>query len=286
MQREVEALRINEQELLDRRNNLKEFPWWLVAIITFLILMAILIFTGEEYKQAFDFILGKPGSFESFGDRGMEGVIGQGLLMTLYITLVGFFWALLIGLLAGLGRISQNVFIKNLATTYVEFIRGVPTVVLIFTLALVLVPAASEALGFENAISNTNRAIAALSIIYGAYMAEVFRAGIESVPKGQMEAARSVGMSMPQAMRYIILPQAVRNIMPALGNDFIAILKDSSLVTLLAVRDLTQQAKLYAGSSFRFQETYLVLTFLYLAMTITLSLILRWYERRIRVEER
>ncbi|MCB0097140.1 MAG: amino acid ABC transporter permease, partial [Caldilineaceae bacterium] len=112
------------------------------------------------------------------------------------------------------------------------------------------------------------------------------RAGIESVPKGQMEAAHSLGMTTFQAMRLVILPQAIRNIMPALGNDFVAMLKDSSLVTLLAVRDLTQQAKLYSGSSFRFRETYLVLTFLYLTMTITLSLILRWYERRIRTEER
>lgn len=271
---------------LDQGSGWREFPWWLVAIVTFLLLMAYLIFTGENYREAFEFIWGQPGSFAAFGDRGMEGVIGRGILMTLYITLVGFFWALILGLLAGLGRISHNVLVKNVATTYIEFIRGVPTVVLIFTLALVLVPAITEAIGLENTTSNTNRAVAALSIIYGAYMAEVFRAGIESVPKGQMEAARSVGMSQNQAMRYIILPQAVRNILPALGNDFIAILKDSALVTLLAVRDLTQQAKLYAGSSFRFQETYLVLTFLYLTMTISLSLLLRYFERRIRIEDR
>jgi polar amino acid transport system permease protein len=93
-------------------------------------------------------------------------------------------------------------------------------------------------------------------------------------------------MTYPQAMRYIILPQAIRNIAPALGNDFIAMLKDSSLVSVLAVRDITQQARLYAGSSFRFRETYLVLTFLYLAMTLTLSLLLRWYEKRLRIDGR
>ena len=264
----------------------REFPWWLLAIIAFLVIMGIQIFTGEEYRQAFDFIWGNPGNFSDFADRGIEGVVGRGITMTLYLTLVSFLWALLIGLLAGIGRISQNTIVRNIATAYVEFVRGVPTIVLIFTLALVVVPAATDAMGFENTTSNSNRAIAALSIIYGAYMAEVFRAGIESVPKGQMEAARSLGMNGRQAMRHIILPQAIRNILPALGNDFIAMLKDSSLVTLLAVRDITQQAKLYAGSSFRFQETYLVLTFLYLAMTLTLSLILRWYERRIRVEDR
>jgi polar amino acid transport system permease protein len=124
------------------------------------------------------------------------------------------------------------------------------------------------------------RAIIALALIYGAFLAEIFRAGIESITSGQMEAARSLGMTQGQAMRKIILPQAIRNILPALGNDFIAMLKDSSLVSVLAVRDITQQGRLYAGSSFRFRESYLVLTFLYLSMTLTLSLILRLIEKR------
>ena len=177
--------------------------------------------------------------------------------------------------------------IRNLAITYVEFIRGVPTLVLIFTVAFVIVPIWVDALDnfieIDNKFMSQNtRAIIALAIIYGAFLAEVFRAGIESIPKGQMEAARSVGMTYGQAMRHIILPQAVRNISPALGNDFIAMLKDSSLVSVLAVRDITQTARLYAGSTFRFRETYLVLTFLYLTMTLSLSLLLRWYERRLK----
>jgi polar amino acid transport system permease protein len=202
--------------------------------------------------------------------------------LTLYTTLVAFAVALVIGLFVGLGRISHNLVIRNLAITYVEFIRGVPTLVLIFTVAFVLVPAVSEPLGMENRlVSQNSRAIVALAIIYGAFLAEVFRAGIESIPPGQMEAARSLGMSYPQAMRYIILPQAIRNISPALGNDFIAMLKDSSLVSVLAVHDLTQRARLYAGSTFRFHESYLVLTFTYLSLTLALSLLLRWYERRL-----
>jgi polar amino acid transport system permease protein len=126
------------------------------------------------------------------------------------------------------------------------------------------------------------RAILSLSIIYGAFLAEIFRAGIESISKGQMEAARSLGMTARQAMQYIILPQAVRNISPALGNDFIAMLKDSSLASVLAIRELTQRSRLHAGSTFRFPEAYLVLTFFYLAMTLTLSLLLRWYEGWLR----
>jgi len=135
-------------------------------------------------------------------------------------------------------------------------------------------------------ITQNTRAIIALAVIYGAFLAEIFRAGIESISKGQMEAARSVGMTYFQAMRYIILPQAIRNIFPALGNDFIAMLKDSSLVSVLAVRDITQRARLHAGSTFRFRESYLVLTFLYLSMTIALSLLLRWYESRSGQEQR
>ncbi len=158
---------------------------------------------------------------------------------------------------------------------------------LIFTVALVLVPAVSRWFGVSNqAISPNTRGIVAFAIIYGAFLAEVFRAGIESIPPGQTEAARSLGLSGRQAMRHIVLPQAIRNVLPALGNDFIAMLKDSSLISVLAVREITQMARLHSGSTFRFQESYLVLTFLYLTMTIVLSLILRWYERRLRQNAR
>jgi polar amino acid transport system permease protein len=163
----------------------------------------------------------------------------------------------------------------------------VPTLVLIFTVAFVIVPSVSDAIGVPNqAISTNTRGIIALAIIYGAFLAEIFRAGIESVPYGQTEAARSLGLNGRQSMRYVVLPQAIRNVLPALGNDFIAMLKDSSLMSVLAVREITQMARLYAGSTFRFRESYLVLTFLYLAMTIALSLILRWYERRLRQDAR
>lgn len=231
----------------------------------------------------FEFIRGEFGGVAGFRDSGMAGFIGTGISITIFTTIVAFAIALVIGLLAGLGRVSTNIIIRNIAITYIEFIRGVPTLVLIFTVALVIVPAVAGALRLPNqAISSNVRGITALAIIYGAFLAEVFRAGIESVPSGQMEAARSLGLNGGQAMRHVILPQAIRNVLPALGNDFIAMLKDSSLMSVLAVREITQMARLYSGSTFRFRETYLVLTFLYLAMTIALSLLLRWYEKRIR----
>lgn len=256
----------------------REFPWWLLAIIAFLVLMAIVIMTQPDFNRAFMFIKGNPGTLEG----GFWVFIGQGLTMTITITLVAFAFALMIGLLAALGRISRGIVPRNLAIFYIEFIRGVPTLVLIFTVSFVLVPWTADLLRLQAGnIGMPVRAIIALAVIYGAFLAEIFRAGIESISRGQMEAARSLGMSGAQAMRYIILPQAIRNILPALGNDFIAMLKDSSLVSVLAVREITQMARLYAGSTFRFRESYLVLTFLYLAMTLALSLLLRLLERRL-----
>ena len=178
--------------------------------------------------------------------------------------------------------------------------------VLIFFIALVAVPAVvnelnalghwlisqgiewlgTPLLALENrAIESNSRAIVALSVTYGAFLAEIFRAGIQSVSKGQMEAARSQGMSNGQAMIQIILPQAIRNVLPALGNDFVSMLKDSSLVSLIAVRDITQVARLYAGRSFRFNEAYTTLAILYLSMTIVLSLVVKYIERRVRQDE-
>lgn len=261
----------------------RDFPWWLMAIFTFLGVMAFLIITVPEFNEAFVAIRGqiklvREGAFQF-------EILVEGFWMTVKVTLIAFSIALVLGLFAGLGRISSNTAVRNIAMTYIEFIRGVPTLVLIFTLAFVIVPAVTNALGIDNrAIKNDWRAIIALATIYGAFLAEIFRAGIESIPKGQMEAARSLGMTYGQAMRHIILPQAIRNISPALGNDFIAMLKDSSLVSVLAVRDLTQMARIYAGGSFRFRESYLVLTFFYLSMTIVLSLLLRWFERRMGKE--
>jgi len=278
---------LNNGKSPDSRFNVRGFPWWLVAIIGFLLLMLLLIVTDPDYNRAFNFIKGSFGGIEGFQKGGLAGFIGTGITITIYITLVAFAIALIIGLLAGLGRVSTNVFVRNIAITYIEFIRGVPTLVLIFTVAYVIVPSVSDALGISaQSISSSVRGITALAVIYGAFLAEVFRAGIESVPAGQTEAARSLGLNGGQAMRHVVLPQAVRNVLPALGNDFIAMLKDSSLISVLAVRDITQMARLHAGSTFRFRESYLVLTFLYLSMTIALSLILRWYEKRLRQNAR
>ena len=128
------------------------------------------------------------------------------------------------------------------------------------------------------------RAAAALSLFYAAFIAEVFRAGIQSVPKTQSEAGRSIGLTERQITRRIVLPQAVRNMLPALGNDLISLMKDTSLVSVLAVREITQMARLYSGSDASAsgsRSSYLVV--LYVVLTLGLSLLLRWYERRIAI---
>lgn len=271
----------------DRRDVWRQFPWWLVIIVSFLIYLLFQTIFNEEYTAAFNFIKGEVGSLEFLLEGEFLDTIGKGISLTLFITLATFLISIVLGLIAGLGRVSKNVVVRNIAITYVELVRGLPVLVLIFTFAFVVVPEVSTRMGIDNqSIPGTWRGIIALAFFYGAFMGEIFRAGIESIPSGQHEAARSLGMSAGQSMRHIILPQAIRNILPALGNDFIAILKDSSLLSVLAVREITQQARLYAGSTFRFRETYLVLTFLYLSMTVILSLILQWYGRRLKTDER
>lgn len=275
---QIEPLRVQPGK------RLADIPWWFVAIILIAIWTAYFIFTRENYREAFDFIK-------------------AGLSTAIVISLTSYAIALVLGLLAGLGRISRNVVLNNLATLYVELVRGIPMLVLIFFIAFVGVPMVMEgvnALGEwlnilgltwigdllisidKKAISLSVRAVIALSVTYGAFLAEIFRAGIQSITRGQMEAARSLGMSYGQAMRYVILPQAIRNVMPALGNDFVAMVKDSSLVSVLAVRDITQMARLYAGRTFRFREAFITLSILYLTMTVTLSLVVQFVERRLR----
>lgn len=269
------------------KRRVRDLPYWFFALILIAIAVFVLISTNEEYNAAFIFIK-------------------AGLIITIKTTLIAFLLAIIFGLLAGLGRISKSVIINNLARLYVELIRGIPILVLIFFIALVGVPVLVDGInniglwleergvgviaGIFTAITNQDismnaRAIIALAVTYGAYLAEIFRAGIQSISKGQMEAARSLGMGYGQAMRYVILPQAVRNVLPALGNDFVAMVKDSSLVSVLAVRDITQVARLYAGSTFRFRESYVTLAVLYLTMTVILSLLVQQLERRLRTHE-
>jgi polar amino acid transport system permease protein len=274
-----------------RGTNLSKFPWWALFLITMGLLIIILITNSQPYRESFDYLK-------------------DGVIVTLRITLTAFPIATVIGLFTGLSRASKNVVLYNISTLYVEIVRGIPIIVVILYVAFGLMPVITDStnkigvwgLGWAGHsvisglfksmlnfsirdISNELRADVALAFCYGAFEAEVFRAGIQSIGRGQMEAARSLGMSYVQAMRYIILPQAIRRVLPPLGNDFIALLKDSSLVTVLAVNELTQLGRLRRASTFRVLETFNVVAFLYLCMTLLLSAGVRFLERIFRYEE-
>ncbi len=259
---------------------LSDQPWWVLVL---LLAGAVLVWrfaTDDTYHA----ILGK---------------ILLGLPITLAVTAAAYAAAIVIGLVAGLGRLSRNALVYNTATLYVQSIRGVPILVQIFVVAFVVLPAAVGALnaagqalapllGPDNPLATaTNRAIpmgvratAALAIAYGGYEAETFRAGIQSIERGQLDAARSLGMTGFQALRFVILPQAVRRILPPLGNDLIAMLKDSSLVSVLGVNDLTQKARLHASASFQYPPTYYTLAFIYLVLTLVLAMVVKAVEQR------
>lgn len=177
----------------------------------------------------------------------------------------------------------------TLSTLYVEVIRGIPMLVIVLYMGFAITPAvrnisAGWGIG-EIDLRGIPAATIALAFGYGAYLAEVYRAGIESIPRGQMEAARSVGMNYYQAMRFVILPQAIRVVLPPLGNDFIALLKDTSLISVIALPEILQQGRLWISRNFRAFEGYNTVAMLYLIMTLLLSLFVRYIERRAAIEK-
>lgn len=187
----------------------------------------------------------------------------DGILITFKVTIASILLALVIGLITGIGRISRNRFINTLASTYVEVIRGIPLLVQLFYIYY--------ALGRVLQVPDIVAAVIAMSFCYGAYMGEVFRAGIESIDKGQTEASRSLGFNRFQTLVYVILPQAWRTILPPVGNEFIALLKDTSLVSILAVADMLRRGREFASESFLYFETYTVIALIYLIITLVLS---------------
>lgn len=201
--------------------------------------------------------------------------VPDGILVTFQVTVEAILLALVIGLFTGLGRISQNRLINGIASLYVEVIRGIPLLVQLFYIYY--------ALGRIVNLPAVVSAVIAMAVCYGAYMGEIFRAGIESISKGQMEAARSLGMTHFQAMYHVILPQAFKTILPPIGNEFVALLKDSSLVSILAVSDLLRRGREFASESFSYFETYTMVALIYLIITLFLSKIISIMEDRINV---
>ena len=272
-------------------DTLSNLPWWLLILVLAAIFLIYNFYTNETYNEIWEFLK-------------------SGIIVTIRVTLIAYAFAITLGLLTGLARVSSNVFFYNIATLYVQIMRGLPILVNLLYVAFVFIPGILLLInGFGNFLAEVGflqpentlamlgnrraglevsfeiRAIIALALSYGAFESEIFRAGIESIGRGQMEAARSLGMSYIQAMRHIILPQAVRRVLPPLGNDFIAMLKESSLVSALGVQDITQLGRLYAASSFEYLKTYNLVAFIYLTMTILLSMGVKAMEVRLKTDD-
>lgn len=255
----------------------RDFPWWLLAAALLGALLLWRIVADNIYRQ-------------------ILATLSLGIGVTIFVTLVAFGLAAALGLGLAVCVLSRLVVLRQAARFYIEIMRGVPMLVLLFYVAFVAAPALvagwnalAEPLGLglmqTRDLSLMWRAILALTLGYAAFLAEVFRAGIQSVDPGQIEAAKALGLSGWHRFRRVVFPQAIRTILPPLGNDFIALIKDSSLVSVLGVADITQLGKIYAAGSFRFFETYNVVAFLYLGMTLGLSLALRALERRLRLRQ-
>ncbi len=200
------------------------------------------------------------------------GPLTQGLWVTIWISFVSGFVGLVIGLITGLCRISKNPALRGLAVLYIELIRGTPLLVQIFIFYF-----------FIGTVLNLDRTVAgigALALFVGAYTAEIIRAGIQSIPKGQSEAARSLGMSAAETMIHIVLPQAFKRVLPPLAGQFISLIKDSSLVSVIAITDLTKSGREIITASFATFEIWFTVAILYLLVTSVLSQLLFWLERR------
>jgi polar amino acid transport system permease protein len=239
----------------------KRLPYWLIILLILFAITFYAILSSSSYRSALSFII-------------------TGMQLTITISIVAYAAAVIFGLILGLGRISKNPFIYTLATLYVEIMRGVPLLVIIFYARFVIVPWIGNLLDEPLVRSDFLTGTVPLALGYAAYLAEVYRAGIESIEHGQMEAARSLGMSHFQSMRYIILPQAIRRVLPALGNDFIAMLKDSSLLSAIGVAELTYWGKSTIGATANTFLGWNTVAFLYLILSLLLSLGVKLIEHR------
>ena len=204
-------------------------------------------------------------------------LIGAGV--TIQITVLSTAIGFVIGLVVGVARISHLRPLRLLAEVYVEFFRGTPLLVQIFLFYFALPVITGQR------IDPFIAAISACGINSGAYVAEIFRAGIQSVDDGQMEAGRSLGMTWLQTMRYIIVPQAFKRVIPPLGNEFIAMLKDSSLVSVIGFEELTRRGQLIIAKTYGSFEIWMSVAVIYLVMTLTISRFVAYLERRYRVND-
>ncbi len=199
-------------------------------------------------------------------------ILLKGILLTMQISAISLILAIPIGIIVGLMRVSKNKAVYSLSSVYVEIIRGVPLLVLLLWIYFGLGQVVKLGAYWSGALS--------LAIFSSAFIAEIVRSGIESIPRGQVEAARSSGMTYSQAMRLVILPQAIRTVLPPMASQFILLIKDSSLVSTISVVELTLTAKNIIATSFRPMEIWTFVALLYFIVTFTLSKIIQFFEKK------
>jgi His/Glu/Gln/Arg/opine family amino acid ABC transporter permease subunit len=204
----------------------------------------------------------------------------QGALVTIEIAVIGVIFGSIIGLLVGLGRISSNPLVSQISRFYIWVIRGTPLLLQLFVIHFAI-PSVFSALTMPPFVS----ACIALSLNAAAYIAEIARGAIQSIDKGQMEAARSLGLSSGQAMRRVIIPQAFRRMLPPLGNEFIALIKESSLVSTIALYDLLRTGQQIISSTYRYMEVFLLVGLIYLLLTTIMSYIVGKIEQKVGAYE-
>lgn len=249
-------------------------PWWGLVIIVFVLILILLFSRPDPFQRIL---------------RYCE----DGIVISITVTVTSFIFTMILGLIGGLGRVSDNKVVYAIVSLYVEIVRGIPLLVQLLVWYFAF-PAVIIAIGekfqipfMQHYLANSLlMAIIGISVCYGAYMTEIVRAGIQALPAGQMEAARSLGMSRTQAMRYVVLPQAYRTIMPAIGNEFISLLKDSSLVSVVAVSDLTRRGREFMSNTFMPIETWLMVALIYLLMTLISARVVNIIEKKTSLERK
>lgn len=248
-------LTMTDGVLIPKKGNRRLFTSWKITFFGALILLSFLcIFKKDPYLDIFLYTV-------------------KGIPTTFECTIFAILGAVVIGTLTGLGSLSKNKIIRQVCGVYVELIRGIPLLVQLMFLYY--------ALGSLIHIDGIIAAIISLSICFGAYMGEIVRAGIQSLPQGQSEASLSLGMSKSQTFFSVILPQTIKVVLPAIGNEFISMLKDSSLVSILALSDILKRGREFIARTFLSLQTMLIVALIYLLLTLLLSRLVGLMEDRL-----
>ena len=230
----------------------KDSSYRIIIFVAAVTTLVWLVSSSQVFNETFQFVL-------------------PGVRITLSLTLLSFSIAFVLGLFAALGMISENYILQSITSFYVRVVRGIPILVVILYVGVVALPMISKSFGIGR-IGGFARAVIALAIASGGYHAEIIRGGIQSIDKGQFEAAQAIGMRYFQTMRYVIMPQVFRIILPSLANEFIINLKDSALASALGVLDLTRLGQLNVSRTRDTFTTWNIVTLLYLTLTVALSL--------------